>query len=105
MFQLIARFFTLFGDNMHAAALINSMSALCSALTIFFLYLTIVWFAKRLFKTSADGTYTVGQAVAIMGSGLVGALAYILVLRRGGRGICHVFAFHCCRVLVHDSVV
>ena len=37
MFQLIARFFTLFGDNMHAAVLVNAMSALCSALTIFFL--------------------------------------------------------------------
>jgi len=76
MFQLFARFFTLFGDNMHAAVLINAMSALCSALTIFFLYLTIVWFAKRLFKPSPDGTYTVAQAISIMGSGLVGALAY-----------------------------
>ena len=76
MFQLFARFFTLFGDNMHAAVLINAMSALCSALTIFFLYLTIVWFAKRLFRTSSDGTYTVAQAISIMGSGLVGALAY-----------------------------
>ena len=27
MFQLFARFFTLFGDNMHAAVLINAMSA------------------------------------------------------------------------------
>ena len=76
MFQLFARFFTLFGDNMHAAVLINAMSALCSALTIFFLYLTIVWFAKRLFRPSSDGTYTVAQAISIMGSGLVGALAY-----------------------------
>ena len=47
-FQLIARIFTLFGDNMHAAVLVNAMSALCSALTILFLYLTIVWFAKRM---------------------------------------------------------
>src|SRR5574344_865019 len=47
VFQLIARFFTMFGDNMHAAILVNSMSALCSALTI-----------------------------AILGSGAVGALAY-----------------------------
>ena len=27
MFQLIARIFTIFGDNMHAAVLINAMSA------------------------------------------------------------------------------
>ena len=76
MFQLIARFFTMFGDNMHAAVLVNAMSALCSALTIFFLYLTIVWFVKRTIKPSADGTYTAAQAIAILGSGLVGALAY-----------------------------
>ncbi len=76
VFQLIARFFTMFGDNMHAAILVNAMSALCSALTIFFLYLTIVWFVKRVVKPSADGTYTVSQAIVILGSGLVGSLAY-----------------------------
>ena len=48
MFQLIARFFTMFADNMHAAVAVNVMSALCSALTIFLLYLTIVFFAKRI---------------------------------------------------------
>lgn len=76
VFQLIARIFTLFGDNMHAAVLVNAMSALCSALTILLLYLTIVFFAKRLFRVGSDGTYSLGQAIAIMGSGVVGALAY-----------------------------
>jgi len=76
MFQLIARFFTLFGDNMHAAVLINSMSALCSGLTIFFLYLSIVWFAKRVIRPSADVTYSVSSTIIIICSGLVGALAY-----------------------------
>ena len=66
MFQLIARFFTIFGDNMHAAMLVNAMSAICSALTIFLLYLTIVFFVKRVTK----------NPVAICGSALVGALAY-----------------------------
>ena len=76
VFQLFARFFTLFGDNMHAAVLVNALSAICSALTIFFLYLTIVFLVKRLVKKDPDGDYTPGQAVAIIGSGLVGALAY-----------------------------
>ncbi len=76
MFQLIARFFTMFGDNMHAAILVNAMSALCSAFTIFFLYLTIVWFVRRIVKPSPDGTYTLSQTIAIIGSGLVGSLAY-----------------------------
>ncbi|MBO4263839.1 MAG: DUF2723 domain-containing protein [Bacteroidales bacterium] len=71
MFQLIARLFTMLGDNMHAAILVNAMSALCSALTVFFLYLTIVWFAKRMIHTG-----TTGGALAVIGSGLVGALAY-----------------------------
>ena len=42
MFQLVARLFTLFGDKMHAAVLVNALSALCSGLTILFLYLTVV---------------------------------------------------------------
>ena len=76
VFQLVARFFTMFTDNMHAAVAVNAMSAICSALTIFFLYLTIVFLAKRLVKPEQDGTWTVGKAVAIYGSGAVGALAY-----------------------------
>ena len=66
-FQLFARIFTLFGDNMHAALLVNAMSAICSALTILFLYLTIVWFAKRM---------TGKLSIAVIGAGLVGSLAY-----------------------------
>ena len=75
-FQLFARFFTMFTDNMHAAVAVNAMNAICSALTIFFLYLTIVFLAKRVVKPEEDGTYTVAKAIAIFGSGAVGALAY-----------------------------
>ena len=76
VFQLFARFFTMFADNMHAAVAVNAMSAICSALTIFFLYLTIVFLAKRVVKPSEDGTYSIAKAIAIFGSGAVGALAY-----------------------------
>ena len=76
VFQLFARIFTLFGDNMHAAILVNAMSAVCSALTIMFLYLTIVFFAKRLAAKDENGNYGLGSSIAIIGSGLVGALAY-----------------------------
>lgn len=76
VFQLFARFFTMFADSSHAAMAVNIMSALSSALTIFFLYLTIVFFAKRMVKASADGSYSVANAVAIFGSGAVGALVY-----------------------------
>ena len=76
VFQLFARFFTMFTDNMHAAVAVNALSAICSALTIFFLYLSVVFFAKRIFKPSEDGTYSLGTAISIFGSGAVGALAY-----------------------------
>ena len=74
-FQLFARLFTLFGEGESAAVAVNAMSALCSAATIFFLYLTIVWFAGRMVGRKKE-EYTFGQAVAIIGSGLVGALVY-----------------------------
>ena len=76
VFQLIARVFTMFGDGSHAALLVNAMSALCSALTIFFLYLTIVFFVKRIVKKNEDGTYSTAGALSVIGSGLVGSLAY-----------------------------
>ena len=76
VFQLVARFFTMFTDNMHAAVAVNAMSAVCSALTVFFLYLTIVFLAKRLVRPDADGKWSVGQAIAIYGSGIVGSLIY-----------------------------
>ena len=76
VFQLFARFFTMFTDNMHAALAVNAMSAICSALTIFFLYLTIVFLARRVIRPSEDGSYSLGKAIAIFGSGAIGALAY-----------------------------
>ena len=76
VFQLIARFFTIFAAPENAAIAVNAMSALCSAFTIFFLYLTIVFFAKRMLKPASNGNYSTGQAIAIYGSGAVGALAY-----------------------------
>ena len=76
VFQLIARFFTMFGDASHAAILVNAMSALCSALTIFFLYLTLAFLVKRIVKQGEDGQYSTAQTIAIFGSSAVGALVY-----------------------------
>ena len=76
VFQLFARFFTLFADASHAAMAVNAMNAVLSALTIFFLYLTIVFFAKRLRKPAPDGSYNIADAVAIFGSAASGALVY-----------------------------
>ena len=76
VFQLFARFFSMFADASHAALAVNAMSAVLSAFTIFFLYLTTVFLAKRVVKPAADGTYSMSKAIAIFGSGAVGALAY-----------------------------
>ena len=76
VFQLFARVLTIPFSGENAAVAVNALSAFCSAFTIFFLYLTIVFFAKRMVKAKADGSFTAAQAVAIFGSGAVGALAY-----------------------------
>ena len=76
VFQLFARVFSMFAAPENAAVAVNAMNAICSALTIFFLYLTIVFFARRIVKPSADGTYSIAKAISIFGSGAVGALAY-----------------------------
>ena len=71
--QLLARMFTLFVGPEHAAAAINACSAICSALTIFFLYLTIVFFARRLVWRNS---YRIPDIIAICGCGAAGALIF-----------------------------
>jgi hypothetical protein len=76
VFQMIARVFTLFTGKEHAAVAVNSMSALCSAFTIFFLFLTIVHFGRRLVQKTRGGNISDSSAIAIFASGVVGAMAY-----------------------------
>ena len=74
VFNLFARFFTIFTDNMHAAAAINILSAICSALTILLLYLNIIFFVKRIFVSRNAGSTS--QIIAILSSGAIGALSF-----------------------------
>jgi hypothetical protein len=74
-FMILGRFFTILGGSAsNAAVMINSMSALASAFTILFLFWSITHLAKKLIKTESE--FTMGQTIAILGSGVVGALAY-----------------------------
>ena len=74
-FMILGKFFTILGGSAkNAAVMVNSMSALASAFTILFLFWTITHLAKKLIKP--EGEYTKGQIIAILGSGVVGALAY-----------------------------
>ena len=78
LFQLLGRFFSLFANDVsNVAFMINIMSALCSALTILFLFWTITALAKKLiFISDGSNKFTIAQKIGIFGSGFVGALAY-----------------------------
>jgi len=76
-FMILGRLFTMFagGNVEHAAIWMNSMSALASGFTILFLFWTITHLVRKLLiKNESD--YTLGNIITIIGSGLVGALAY-----------------------------
>jgi len=75
-FMILARFFSLFagGDVTQVAKMINLMSALASSFTILFLFWTITHLAKKIVAPSNE--INIGKLFAILGSGIVGALAY-----------------------------
>lgn len=77
LFQMMGRFFSLFafGDTSKVAFMINSMSALASGFTILFLFWSITALAKKI-VLPRGGEMQTGSMWAVLGSGLVGALAY-----------------------------
>ncbi|MDD2564632.1 MAG: DUF2723 domain-containing protein [Salinivirgaceae bacterium] len=75
LFLLIARIFTMFApSSADVATTVNAMSALASAFTIMFLFWTVTHLAKKM--VDPDNTGEMGKTMAIMGAGIVGALAY-----------------------------
>ena len=76
LFQLLGRFFSLFAfsDVTKVALMINIMSVLSSSFTILFLFWTITMLAEKV--AVREGKMTQGKMYAVLGSGLVGALAY-----------------------------
>jgi tetratricopeptide (TPR) repeat protein/MFS family permease len=76
LFQMIGRFFTLFafGNVSKVALMVNIMSALSSSFTILFLFWTITHLAKKIALLS--GEMDQGRMIAVLGSGVTGALAY-----------------------------
>jgi hypothetical protein len=76
LFMMLGRIFALFASSKeHVAVLINSMSALMSALTILFLFWTITHFARKIIVKGGE-EITSPNLIAIIGAGVVGALAY-----------------------------
>jgi hypothetical protein len=75
-FMMVGHFFSLFAkDSAHVAFMVNSLTALCSAFTILFLFWTITHLAQKIVIKSEED-YTTKNIIAITGTGLVGALAY-----------------------------
>lgn len=75
-FQLVGRIFSIFafGDVSKVALMINGMSALSSSFSILFLFWSITMLARKLFPVAGAGSS--GNQFAVLGSGIVGALAY-----------------------------
>lgn len=75
LFQMLGAFFAMFTNEVtEIAKMVNFMSALASAFTILFLFWTITAVAKKLIKNASE--LTKSTSIAILGSGVVGALTY-----------------------------
>ncbi len=78
IFMLTARFFANFApDAAHVSVMVNAMSGLLSALTILLLFWTITHLVRRLIvRDGQRKELSLSRYLIIMGSGVVGALAY-----------------------------
>ena len=76
LFMLLARIATMFApSSYYVPHMVNGMNALASAFCILFLFWTITHIARRLF-TREGKPLTTANAIAVLGAGAVGALAY-----------------------------
>ncbi|GAB3556210.1 glycosyltransferase family 117 protein [Spirosoma fluminis] len=76
-FLLLGRLFSMlsFGDLTSVAYWVNMASVLASAFTILFLFWTITMLAQKLLN-KAEQDYSTADTLLVIGTGLVGALAY-----------------------------
>lgn len=76
LFMLLGRIFAIFAPAPQQVAMfVNALSAFASAFTILFLFWSITHFAKRVFFKN-DEELSQGNLLAVIGAGVVGALAY-----------------------------
>ncbi|HLR50577.1 MAG TPA: DUF2723 domain-containing protein [Candidatus Sphingobacterium stercoripullorum] len=79
LFLMIQNVFSNFalGNTEQIAFWMNVGSAVCSGITILFLFWSITALARKIFVGySSEDNLTLGQLIAIMGAGTVGSLAY-----------------------------
>nr|WP_321234420.1 DUF2723 domain-containing protein [uncultured Psychroserpens sp.] len=76
LFQMLGAFFSMFAlEPAQIGAMLNMMSAVSSAFTILFMFWTITILLRKLVKKENE-TLTKNASVAILGSALVGSLAF-----------------------------
>jgi len=89
LFMMLGRLFTVFVEPESAAYMVNLMSALSSSFTILFLFWSITMIGRKIVLSPNDNLFTVpaknegfraeltaGEKWAVIGSGIIGALAY-----------------------------
>jgi len=76
LFMMLGRVASAFVSPENVPVAINILSALCSSFTILFLFWSITHMAKKLATRDTDAPLTTGQLIAVLGSGIVGSLAY-----------------------------
>ena len=76
LFMIMGRFVSLFASDVEQVpVMMNAMSAIASAFTILFLFWTVTYLAKKIIVKNNE-ELSLGQTIAIIGSGLIGALSY-----------------------------
>ena len=75
LFMILARVASAFVSPENVPVAVNTLSALASAFTILFLFWSITHMAHKLATCNGEAV-TLGGVIAILGSGVVGALAY-----------------------------
>jgi hypothetical protein len=75
LFMIMARVSSIFVAPENVPVAVNVMSALASAFTILFLFWSITHMAHKM-ATREGAVLTKGSLIAVLGSGIVGALAY-----------------------------
>jgi hypothetical protein len=76
MFAMLGRIATLFafGDVVKIPMMVNTLSALASSFTVLFLFWVITHMARKIIGKKDE--YSLSETISIIGSGVVGALAF-----------------------------
>lgn len=75
LFMVLGRLFSFFAEPQNVALWINRLSALCSSLTILFMFWSLTMLIKKM-VLKAKSEISTGDMIAIFGSAFVGSLAY-----------------------------